>query len=123
MNTIKVKTIKSDEFAGMYYQGEYGVDLSKTYAEVPPAFADHLVGAGLAEYLKKDEIKRAAPPENAPVFVARELPPPPPPSPAQPVAPPIPTEEITLGGIVNTDAEFKETKDDKETKDTKDDKK
>ena len=71
MNTIKVKTIKSDEFAGMYYQGEYGVDLSKTYAEVPPAFADHLVGAGLAEYLKKDEIKRAAPPENAPVFVAR----------------------------------------------------
>ena len=97
MDTIKVKVIKNEEYAGWYYQGEYGADLSRAFVEVPPAFADHLVGAGLAEYLKKDEIKPAAPLAAAPVFVARELPRMGEPSAAQPDAPPIPTEEITIG--------------------------
>lgn len=99
MQTVKVKITRNTDAPEQYYQGEYHADLTKTYAEVPPTFAAHLVGAGLAEYLKKDEPKPAEPLADADLqFVARQTPELPKESAQpQPVAPPIPTEEITIG--------------------------
>ena len=98
MSNIKIKVLK--DAPAFYAQGEYHADLSGAYAEVAPMMAEHLVALGYAEHLKSREkaIEAAGEvPDNAPEFVKRETPdlidsv-----TPAQPDAPPIPTEEITI---------------------------
>lgn len=100
MSKIKLKVIKDKDTPETYAQGEYKADLMHATVEAHPAFAEHLVAMGYAEYYKKDldAIEAAAEvPEDAPVFVERESPHPAEfVTPAQPKAPSVPTEEITV---------------------------
>lgn len=100
MSKMKIKIKQGDsDMPEFYAQGEYKIDLRKTYAEVPPVFARHLVNIGYAEYmadLKRAERRQAEQSEDLPNFVARdENASIPTPSPSVGDVEAVPTEELT----------------------------